>query len=124
MRVDAFEPRAELAHRDAAARDRLRIGKTAAFDALGADDQKVVEAEFGAGFARLEATNRSDNTAAREALKQQGITIDAPTDADSKTRQAVGEDVFKQLSSEGALTPEMLKALTSALVEARGGATK
>jgi TRAP-type C4-dicarboxylate transport system substrate-binding protein len=95
-----------------------------AFDALGAEDQKVVEAEFGAGFARLEAINRSDNTAAREALKQQGITFDVPTEADSKTWQAVGDDVFKQLSGEGALTPEMLKALTSALAEARGGAAK
>jgi len=95
-----------------------------AFDALGAEDQKVVETEFGAGFARLEAINRSDNTAAREALKQQGITFDAPTDADSKTWQAVGDDVFKQLSGEGAITPEMLKALTSALAEARGGAAK
>jgi TRAP-type C4-dicarboxylate transport system substrate-binding protein len=95
-----------------------------AFDALGAGDQKIVEAEFGAGFARLEAINHSDNVAAREALKQQGITFDVPTEADARTWQAVGDDVFKQLSGEGALSPEMLKALTSALVEARGGSAK
>jgi len=95
-----------------------------AFDALGAEDRKVVETEFGAGFARLEAINRNDNTSAREALKQQGITFDTPTAADAKTWQAVGDDVFKQLSGEGALTPDMLKALTAALAEARGGSAK
>jgi TRAP-type C4-dicarboxylate transport system substrate-binding protein len=95
-----------------------------AFDALGPEDQKAVEAEFGAGFARLETINRSDNTAARDALKQQGITFDVPTEADRRTWQAVGDDVFKQLSGEGALSPEMLKALTSALTEARAGSAK
>jgi TRAP-type C4-dicarboxylate transport system substrate-binding protein len=95
-----------------------------AFDALGAEDQKVVEAEFGAGFARLEASNRNDNTAARDALKQQGISFDAPSDGERKNWQAVGDEVFKQLQGEGALTPEMLKALTAALAEARGGSAK
>ena len=95
-----------------------------AFDALGAEDRQIVETEFGAGFARLEAITRNDNTSAREALKQQGITFDAPTTADAKTWEVVGDDVFKQLSGEGALSPEMLKALTAALAEARGGGAK
>lgn len=92
-----------------------------AFDALTAADQKVVENEFGAGFARLETINRSDNTSAREALKQQGITFDAPNEAERNSWQTIGDDVFKQLGSEGALSPEMLKALTTALADVRGG---
>ena len=95
-----------------------------AFDALGEADRKTVEAEFAAGFARLETINRSDNTSAREALKQQGITFDAPSEAERGNWQKVGEDVFRQLSTEGAISPEMLKALTTALAEVRGGAVK
>lgn len=95
-----------------------------AFDALSAEDQKVVEAEFAAGFARLETSNRNDNTAAREALKQQGITFDAPSEAERRNWQAVGQDVFKQLEGEGALSRPMLDALTAALAEARGGSAE
>jgi TRAP-type C4-dicarboxylate transport system substrate-binding protein len=92
-----------------------------ATDALSADDRKTVDAEFGAGFARLEKVNRSDNTAAREALKQQGISITAPDAADRKSWESIGTDVYKQLSEQGALSPEMLKALNAALAEVRGG---
>jgi TRAP-type C4-dicarboxylate transport system substrate-binding protein len=92
------------------------------FDALSPEDRKTVDAEFGAAFARLEKTNRSDNTSARAALKQQGISITAPEAADRKSWEAIGSEVFKQLSDQGALTPEMLKALNKALAEVRGGA--
>ncbi|HEY6942502.1 TRAP transporter substrate-binding protein DctP [Dokdonella sp.] len=95
-----------------------------AFDAISAEDRKVVEAEFGAGFSRLEATNRNDNTSARSALEQQGIRFDAPSEAERKNWQAVGDDVFRQLQGEGALSPEMLEALTAALAEARGGSIR
>lgn len=90
-----------------------------AFDALGADDRKTVEAEFSAGFARLEKLNRSDNAAAREALKQQGLTIVEPDAAERKRFEAIGSEVFKQLSDQGALSPQMLRALTAALAEVR-----
>jgi len=92
-----------------------------AYDAIDAADRKVVDAEFGAGFARLEKLNRSDNAAARDALKQQGISIAAPDAADRKSWESIGTEVFKQLSSDGSLTPEMLKALTAALADVRGG---
>ncbi|GAA0707072.1 TRAP transporter substrate-binding protein DctP [Dokdonella soli] len=95
-----------------------------AYDALSADDRKTVDAEFGAGFARLEKTNRSDNASAREALKQQGIGIATPDAADRKSWESVGTDVYKQLAEQGALTPEMLKALNAALAEVRGGAAQ
>lgn len=91
-----------------------------AFDALSAEDQKTVEAEFDAGFARLEKLNRSDNTSAREALKQQGLMITEPNAAERKSFEAIGSEVFQQLSDQGALSPEMLKALTAALAEVRG----
>lgn len=92
-----------------------------AFDALSADDQKTVDAQFGAGFARLEAINRGDNAAARDALKQQGFTIDMPDAAERKNWEAIGNTVFKQLSEQGALPAPMLQALTTTLAEIRAG---
>lgn len=91
-----------------------------AFDALSADDRKVVESEFAAGFARLEETNKKDNASAREALKAQGISIDAPTDADRKSWEAVGNDVFKQVTAQGDLSPGMAKALGDVLATLHG----
>ena len=95
-----------------------------AFDALSAEDQKIVESEFGDGFARLESINRNDNIAAREALKQQGITITAPDVADRSSWDAIGSDVLKQLSAQGAFSPEMLKAFNAALAEVRSESAK
>jgi len=93
-----------------------------AFDALGADDQKIVEAEFNAGFARLEESNRKDNASAREALKAQGIAIDAPGEADRESWEAIGSDVYKQVIAQGELSPEMTKALGDVLAELHGTA--
>jgi len=93
-----------------------------AFDALSADDQKAVEAEFDAGFARLEESNRKDNASAREALKAQGISIDAPSDADRKNWEAIGGDVFKQVTTQGELSPGMVKALGDVLAQLHGAA--
>jgi TRAP-type C4-dicarboxylate transport system substrate-binding protein len=95
-----------------------------AYDALSPEDRNAVSAEFGAGFARLEKLNRSDNAAAREALKQQGISITTTDAAERRSWEAVGSDVFRQLSDSGGLTPEMLKALSAALVEVRSGSAQ
>ncbi|HKE49049.1 MAG TPA: TRAP transporter substrate-binding protein DctP [Rhodanobacteraceae bacterium] len=91
------------------------------FDALSAADQKVVTDEFAAGFGRLEKINRSDNTSAREALKQQGITFYVPDAAEQKRWEGVGAETYKQLTEQHAFSPELQKALDAALAEARGG---
>jgi len=93
-----------------------------AFDALGESDRKVVESEFAAGFARLEEINKKDNTSARDALKAQGISVDAPTDADRRNWEAIGSDVFRQVTAQGDLSPEMSKALGDVLAELHGAA--
>ena len=94
------------------------------FDALSAEDRKALHDAFDAGFARLDKANREDNASAREALKQQGMMITAPNAAEMKTWEAVGTESFKQLTDQGALSPEMLKALNAAVAEIRGGAAK
>lgn len=91
------------------------------FDALTPEDRKTVDAEFGASFARLEKTNRSDNASARAALRDGGMSISAPDAADRKSWESVGSEVFKQLTAQGAISPEMLTALNKALADVRGG---
>ena len=90
------------------------------FDALGPADQKVVTDAFAAGFARLEKINRSDNTSAREALKAQGITFYTPDAAEQKRWEGVGAETYKQLTEQHAFSPDLQKALDTALSEARG----
>ena len=93
------------------------------FDALSEADRKAVETAFAASFARLEDINRKDNDSAREALKAQGIAIDPPSEADRKSWEALGAEVYqKALKSE--LSPEMGQALGEVLATLRGGAAK
>jgi TRAP-type transport system periplasmic protein len=92
-----------------------------AFDALAEADRKAVEDEFAAGFARLEAINRSDNASARKALEQQGITITTPDQASRAKYDAIGKDVLGQLVAQGAVSAPMLEAFKQALAGIRGG---
>jgi TRAP-type transport system periplasmic protein len=90
-------------------------------DTLSAEDRKALDESFAAGFTRLDKTNREDNASAREALKQQGIAITVPDEAERKSWEAVGTESFKRLADEGGISPTMLKALNAALAEIRGG---
>jgi TRAP-type C4-dicarboxylate transport system substrate-binding protein len=92
-----------------------------AYDALSEADRKILNAEFDAGFMRLEKANRDDNTSAHEALKKQGITFFTPDAAERARWEGVGAETYKQLTAQHAFTPELQKALDAALAEARGG---
>jgi len=94
------------------------------FDALSAADQKIVGDEMGGAFDRLDKQARTDNASAREALKAQGISFTAPSDAERKNWESVGADATRQLSGRGAFTPEVQKAVDATLAEARGGSSK
>ncbi|MEP6939173.1 MAG: TRAP transporter substrate-binding protein DctP, partial [Rudaea sp.] len=95
----------------------LAIDKKA-IDALGADDQKAVNDEVGAAFARLEKITRADNAQARDALQKQGVGITTPTDAEKKTWDEVGRTARAELSS-GGISPMLTAAADKALAEAR-----
>ena len=90
-------------------------------DGLSADDQKAVNEEIGAAFARLEKINRDDNAQARGALQKQGVTIFAPNADEAKSWETVGEAARNELIGQGEITPDMSAALTKALNQARGG---
>jgi TRAP-type C4-dicarboxylate transport system substrate-binding protein len=97
----------------------LAIDKKAV-DALGADDQKLVNEEFGAAFARLEKATRADNAQARDALRKQGVAITVPTAAESKTWDDVGMAARKDLGASAGISPQLAAALDKALAAARG----
>lgn len=92
------------------------------FDALSADDQKAVNEELGAAFARLEKINRDDNAQARGALEKQGVAIFTPNAEESKSWDAVGVIARKELIAAGEITPEMSAALSKAMDAAHGAA--
>ncbi|HEY0180245.1 MAG TPA: TRAP transporter substrate-binding protein DctP [Dokdonella sp.] len=91
------------------------------FQALSPADQKVLSDEVGAVFDRLDQQSRADNASARTALQQQGITFDAPTEADRKSWESIGEDAYKHIAAGGAFSPEVQKTLDATLAAARGG---
>ena len=92
------------------------------FDALSAADQKVLTDEVGGAFDRLDKQSRSDNASARDALKQQGITLDTPSAADRKTWDDVGVEAYKRLTDQKTFSPAVQQALDAALAAARGTA--
>jgi TRAP-type C4-dicarboxylate transport system substrate-binding protein len=89
-------------------------------DGLSADDQKALNEELGAAFARLEKINRDDNAQARGALEKQGVAIFTPNAEETKSWDAIGATARKDLAAQNEVTPEMAAALDRALAAARG----
>ena len=94
------------------------------FGALSPADQKAVNGDLGAAFARLEKINRDDNAKAEQALQKQGVEIFTPNAAETAAWEAVGADARKRLQAAGEITPEMSAALDKALAAARSDAGK
>jgi len=90
-----------------------------AFDTLLPADQKAVNDDLGAAFARLEKINRDDNAQAKIALQKQGVQIFTPNAAETASWDAVGIEARKQLQAAGEITPEMAAALDKALAAAK-----
>jgi TRAP-type C4-dicarboxylate transport system substrate-binding protein len=91
------------------------------FDAIGADDQKIVNDEIGAAFVRIEKGARADNEQARAALQGHGVAI-TPQNADErKTWDAIGADARKDLTGAGGISPELANTVNKALDAVRGG---
>lgn len=89
-------------------------------DSLSAEDQKTVNEELGAAFARLEKINRDDNAQARGALEKQGVAIFAPNAEEAKSWDAVGSSARAQLIAAGEISAEMSAALNKAMESAHG----
>jgi TRAP-type C4-dicarboxylate transport system substrate-binding protein len=89
------------------------------FGTLSPADQKAVNDDLAAAFARLEKINRDDNAQAKLALQKQGVEIFTPNAAETDSWEVVGAEARKQLQAAGEITPEMAAALDKALAAAR-----
>ncbi|HEX4481184.1 MAG TPA: TRAP transporter substrate-binding protein DctP [Rudaea sp.] len=92
------------------------------FDALSAEDQKILTDELASAFQRLEKINRDDNAQARDALQKQGVTIFKPNADEAGQWESVGAIARKQLIADGEITPDMAAALDKSLAKVRGSA--
>jgi len=89
------------------------------FGTLSPADQKALNDDLAAAFARLEKSNRDDNAQAKLALHKQGVEIFTPNAAETASWDVVGAQARKQLQAAGEITPEMAAALDKALAAAR-----
>ncbi len=72
------------------------IMKKAAFDALPADQQKILRDTAKAYSHKVVEASRKDNEAARKNLTDSGIQFLKPSDADIKKYQAYADNVYKK----------------------------
>lgn len=70
-------------------------------------------------FARIDATQRRDNEAARATLVKQGLTISAPSPEEASFWVEIGQRSQDRLVADGVLGAEALDAVREALAEHR-----
>jgi TRAP-type transport system periplasmic protein len=89
---------------------------------LSAADRETLSRHFSTALARLEATGRDDNQAAREALDQQGIRIAEPTPAQVAAWQELARESRRQLHARGQIEIPHLAELEARLEQLRESA--
>ena len=70
------------------------------FNKLSEEDQNLVREIMGAAFERIDAQNRKDNIAAREALKKQGIKFISLSPESAEEWRKIGDKAMKKLEKE------------------------
>jgi TRAP-type C4-dicarboxylate transport system substrate-binding protein len=70
------------------------------FNKLSEEDQNLVREIMGAAFERIDAQNRKDNIAAREALNKQGIKFISLSPESAEEWRKIGEKAIKKLEKE------------------------
>lgn len=90
-----------------------------AFEQLSAPDQNITRELLGAAFARLDARNRADNMAAREALQQQGVRIITPEPSSLVDWRTGAERATDQLVSQGLFSASLVERLRGLLKVSR-----
>ncbi len=79
-----------------------------AFDKLSTGDQQIVREEIGKVFKRLDRINRSDNQAAKAALKNQGITFVVPEPEEIERWRSISNQSIEEMVESGVISKEMV----------------
>src|SRR5690606_17967827 len=69
-----------------------------AWQKLSAEDQAIVARAFDAAARRMDATVQRDNTGALEAMKKQGLSVNALEPAEAARWRAAGEQVINRMA--------------------------
>lgn len=78
------------------------------FSQLSVADQEIVREEIGKVFSRLDVLNRSDNQAAKEALKNQGISFVAPSPGEVERWKSISNSAIDQMVETGVITEQIV----------------
>lgn len=82
-----------------------------AFDKIKDDDQKVVREVMGRVFEQIDAQNRKDNLAAREALVNQGISFNKLSADVLKQWHDIGDKAMQELKRDNGFDPGIYSSL-------------
>ncbi len=79
-----------------------------AFEILSVNDQGIVREEIGKVFSHLDKLNRSDNQAAKAALKQQGITFVTPNPGEAERWKSISDQAIEEMVESGVISKEIV----------------
>ncbi len=88
-----------------------------AFKKLSEQDQQIVRDVMAAAFKRIDAQNRKDNVAAKEALRKQGIQFVKLTDKSAEEWREIGDKAMKKLEQEHDYSDEIYDGLMKHLAD-------
>jgi len=100
------------------------VMKRKAFEKLSAQDQKIVDDVMRRTFKKISEKNRQDSTAAREALKAQGIKFVKLQDFKRQEWNKLVSQAMNDLAKQGHFSKLMLKTLREHLNDYRQSAGK
>jgi len=100
------------------------VMKRKAFEKLSAQDQKTVDEVMRRTFKKISEKNRQDSTAAREALKAQGIKFVKLQDFKRQEWNKLVSQAMNDLAEQGHFSKHMLKTLREHLNDYRQSAGK
>lgn len=86
-----------------------------AWKRLSAADQQLLAKAFGDAATRMDATVKRDNQAALEAMKKQGMQVNALAPEEAARWRAAGAGVIAGMEAKGELSDEVMTALRRAL---------
>ena len=78
------------------------------FYQLTAVDQEIVREEIGKVFSRLDVLNRSDNQAAKEALKNHGISFVTPGPGEVDRWKSISDSAIDQMVETGVISEQIV----------------
>lgn len=93
-----------------------------AFGRLDEADRAIVDRAFARAARDIDAGNRRADAEARIVLERQGVEFLPPPEDEARRWKELGSTVTTQLVAEGALDPEVLRAVREALSAATGAA--